>query len=74
MSSHRVLDLRDEPSLLARDRVEYDPGGVRDLLFALRLKPAAGAMVDVSRGDVFDLAVYRATGDRHLAALFGAAA
>jgi hypothetical protein len=74
MPPHQVLDLRDEPRLLALDRVEYDPGGVRDLLFALRLKPAVGATVDASRGNVFDLAVYRATGDRHLAALFGTAA
>jgi len=74
MASHRVLDLRDESRLLANDRVEYDLRGVRELLSALQLKPVGGAVVGTARGDVFDLAVFRATGDRRLAALFGTAA
>ncbi|MEQ8841199.1 MAG: hypothetical protein RIB98_09460 [Acidimicrobiales bacterium] len=50
-----------------------DLRGVRDLLSALQLKPVSGPMVDTPKGDVFDLAVYRATGDRHLATIFGTA-
>ncbi len=84
MTSHDVLDLTDEAALLAdggvagtaRDdlRVGYDETGVRALLSALQLKPVSGPMVDVTKGDVFDLAVYRATGDRRLATIFGTAA
>lgn len=74
MASHDVLDLTNEAALLAEDRVEYDPCGMRTLLSALQLKPASGPMVDAPSGDVFDLAVYRATGDRHLASIFGTAA
>jgi|AACY02.14.fsa_nt_gi hypothetical protein len=84
MTSHDVLDLTDEAALLAsgsdggavRDdqRVDYDVTGVRAMLSALQLKPVSGPMVDVTKGDVFDLAVYRATGDRRLATIFGTAA
>ncbi len=78
MASHDLLDLTDEPGLLAQDRVEYDPRGVRQLLSALQLKPVGGSPRKVSDGPdagaVFDLAVFRATGDRRLATLFGTAA
>jgi len=78
MASHDLLDLTDEPGLLAQDRVEYDPRGVRQLLSALQLKPVGGSSRNVSDGSdagtVFDLAVFRATGDRRLATLFGTAA
>lgn len=80
-SSHPVLDLTDEAALLAADRARVsdrvaveDPDGVRALLSALNLKPVTGPMLDAPKGDVFDLAVYRATGDRRLACLFGTAA
>lgn len=77
-ASHDILDLTDEATLLAASCDEgpigYDPTGVRALLSALQLKPVSGPMVDLPRGDVFDLAVYRATGDRRLATLFGTAA
>ena len=77
-ASHDILDLTDETALLAAScdtgRSGYDPTGVRALLSALQLKPVSGPMVDLPRGDVFDLAVYRATGDRRLATLFGTAA
>ena len=73
-----ILDLTDEAALLAEtgteERVGYDPRGVRSLLSALQLKPVSGPMVDTPKGNVFDLAVYRATGDRRLATLFGTAA
>lgn len=75
MATHDdVLDLTDETALLAKDRAEYDLRGVRALLAALNLKPVSGPMVDAVPGAVFDLAVYRATGDRRLATLFGTAA
>jgi hypothetical protein len=78
MASHDVLDLTDEPRLLAEDRAEYDPRGVRQLLSALQLKPVGGSSRNGSGGTdtaaVFDLAVFRATGDRRLATLFGTAA
>lgn len=84
MPSTDVLDLTDEAALLAdgddggsvRDdlRVGYDRTGVRALLSALQLKPVSGPMVDEPKGDTFDLAVYRATGDRRLATIFGTAA
>ncbi|MEZ5245331.1 MAG: hypothetical protein R2707_09570 [Acidimicrobiales bacterium] len=77
-ASHDILDLTDEAALLAgagdEIRIGYDPTGARALLSALQLKPVSGPMVDAPRGDVFDLAVYRATGDRRLATLFGTAA
>ncbi|MEM7143236.1 MAG: hypothetical protein AAF548_19600 [Actinomycetota bacterium] len=73
-----ILDLTDEAALAADepafDLARYDPRGVRALLSALQLKPVSGPMVDVPKGNVFDLAVYRATGDRRLATLFGTAA
>lgn len=79
MASQHVLDLTDESALLESDRshglrVGYDVSGVRALLSALQLKPVSGPMVDTPKGDVFDLAVYRATGDRRLATIFGTAA
>lgn len=82
MASHDFLDLTDETALLSvrseerrRDdlRVGYDATGVRALLSALQLKPVGGPMVDAPKGDVLDLAVYRATGDRRLATIFGTA-
>ena len=79
-----VLDLTDEQGLLAEDRVTYDPEGVRRLLAALNLKPTVApapvpAVIDAreivaGQASVFDLAVYRATGDRHLASIFSSAA
>lgn len=69
-----VLDLTDEVGLHAWHRVAYDRDGVRSLLAELNLRPVAGPALDAARGEVFDLAVYRATGDRRLASLFGAAA
>lgn len=78
MASHdpleNVLDLTDEAALLPEDRARLDPSGVRALLSALNLKPVSGPMVDAPKGNVFDLAVYRATGDRRLATIFGTAA
>ena len=77
-ASHDLLDLTDEAALLAGHggarRTGYDPTGARALLSALQLKPVSGPMVDLPRGDVFDLAVFRATGDRRLATIFGTAA
>ena len=77
-ASQHVLDLTDEVALLAGgrqvSRIGYDVTGARTLLSALRLKPVSGPGVDGPKGDVFDLAVYRATGDRRLATLFGTAA
>lgn len=74
MASHDIIDLTDERSLFAAERIDVDIDGMRSLLSALQLKPVSGPMVDAPRGDVFDLAVYRATGDRRLATLFGTAA
>ena len=78
LASHDILDLTDEAALIAgvRDeqRVGYDSTGVRALLSALQLKPVSGPMVDAPKGNVLDLAVYRATGDRRLATIFGTAA
>ena len=78
MASHDILDLTDETALLVDDReksrIGYDTSGVRALLSALQLKPVSGPMVDAPKGNVFDLAVFRATGDRRLATLFGTAA
>ena len=69
-----LLDLTDETALLVEHRATYDPDGVRALLAELNLRPTAGPALDAPRGEVFDLAVYRATGDRRLAGLFGTAA
>lgn len=66
-----ILDLTDEQGLLAADYAEYHPEGVRALLAALNLKPVG--RVDLTEAEIFDLAVYRATGDRRLATLFGSA-
>jgi hypothetical protein len=74
MASHDIIDLTDERSLFAAEPVDVDIDGMRSLLSALQLKPVSGPMVDAPRGDVFDLAVFRATGDRRLATLFGTAA
>jgi len=78
MAQQHLLDLTDETALLSTTREcesgDYDPSGIRALLSALQLKPVSGPMVDTPKGDVFDLAVYRATGDRRLATIFGTAA
>lgn len=78
MAPQHVIDLTDEAALHAvhpgERRVDYDLTGMRAVLSALQLKPVGGPMVDAPKGDVFDLAVYRATGDRRLATLFGTAA
>ncbi len=66
-----ILDLTDEEGLAVQHFAEYDPEGVRSLLAALNLKPR-GEHPPVDT-DVFDLSVFRATGDRHLASLFGTA-
>ena len=80
MAPQHVLDLTDEAALLAETAdpapvgdVHLDLRGVRDLLSALQLKPVSGPMVDAPKGDVFNLAVFRATGDRRLATIFGTA-
>jgi len=78
MAQQHVLDLTDETALTSTssdsERVGYDATGVRMLLSALQLKPVSGPMVDAPKGNVLDIAVYRATGDRRLATLFGTAA
>lgn len=66
------LDLTDEEGLLAEDFAERNPQGTRALLAALNLR-IPGAPQE-PRADVFDMAVFRATGDRHLATIFGRAA
>ena len=66
------LDLTDEGALLAEDFAEGDPQGSRSLLAALNLtNPAAPTG---ATAEVMDMAIYRATGDRRLALLFGRAA
>lgn len=66
------LDLTDEAGLLAEDAAERDPQGTRARLAALNLRnPAAPTG---PRAVVLDAAIFRATGDRHLAGLFGRAA
>ncbi|MFT5200688.1 MAG: hypothetical protein ACI9C1_000052 [Candidatus Aldehydirespiratoraceae bacterium] len=74
MAPRYEIDLTNETALLAKDRVENDTPGIRALLCALQLKPVSGPMVDTPKGNVLDLAVYRATGDRRLATIFGTAA
>lgn len=66
------LDLTDEFGLLAEDSADNDLQATRSRLAALNLQnPAhAGGVGAV----VFDAAIYRATGDRHLASLFSRAA
>lgn len=66
------LDLTDEDGLLAEDFAERNPQGTRALLAALNLR-IPGAPTE-AKADVFDMAVFRATGDRHLATIFGKAA
>lgn len=65
------VDLRDEPGLLAADRAEYDIDGVRALLAAINLQPLGAPSTEVEEGEVVDLAVFRATGSRSLARIFG---
>lgn len=67
------LDLTDEQGLLAEDYAERHPEGTRALLAALNLK-VPGATDAADHGERFDFAVYKATGDRHLASIFGRAA
>ena len=64
------LDLRDEDQLLAADRAEYDIDGVRALLAAINLQPVS-APSESRDVEVMDLAIYRATGSRSLARIFG---
>jgi hypothetical protein len=66
------LDLTDEISLLAEDSADNDPQASRARLAALNLRNPAQA-IDADPV-VFDVAIYKATGDRHLASLFGRAA
>jgi hypothetical protein len=68
-----ILDLTDEAALLAEDRAACDPARVRSRLAELNLQTVGGPAPDARRGEVVDLAVYRATGDLRLASLFGAA-
>lgn len=82
MASHdtaeTIRDLTEEAALLVEsvdgERACGDPSGVRALLSALNLQTVSGPVVDGPKGNVLDLAVYRATGDRRLATLFGTAA
>lgn len=67
------LDLTDEQGLLAEDYAEQHPEGTRALLAALNLK-VPGTADAHDRGERFDFAVFKATGDRHLASIFGRAA
>ena len=68
------LDLRDEETLLAGDRAEYDVEGVRALLAAINLQPSWGAAAAQERdAEIMDLAIFRATGSRSLARIFGSA-
>ncbi len=67
-----ALDVRDETQLLAADRAEYDVDGVRALLAAINLQPAVMGRTEPRRAaEVMDLAIYRATGSRRLARIFG---
>ncbi len=65
------VDLRDEDELLAADRAEYDIDGVRALLAAINLQPVGSPSSLLREGEVVDLAVFRATGSRSLARIFG---
>ncbi len=64
------LDLTDESAMLCRDYAERNPEGTRALLAALNLQPT-GHQADEPTRHVFDLGVYRATGCRRLASIFG---
>ena len=66
------LDLTDEDGLLAEDFAERNPQGTRALLAALNLRRPGTS--GIAAGHTFDVAVFRATGDRHLATIFGTAA
>lgn len=66
-----ILDLTDEEGLAVQHYAEYDRNGVRSLLAALNLRAHGGE--PPVEADVFDISVFRATGDRHLASLFGTA-
>ncbi len=65
------LDLTDERGILCEDYAERNPKGTRALLAALNLQPN-GQSDDEPVGDVFDLRIFRATGSRRLATIFGA--
>ena len=69
--SSAILALTDEEGLLFEDFAQFDPQRVRTLLAALNLQISGHG--EVRADEVFELAVYRATGDRHLATLFGTA-
>ena len=64
------IDLTDEQGLLAEDLAERDPQESRARLAALNLQPAGAAASD-ARTERFGFAVYKATGDRRIASLFG---
>ncbi len=64
------LDLTDEHGMLCEDYAERNPEGTRALLAALNLQ-ASGPTPEQPEDGVFDLAIYRATGSRRLASLFG---
>ncbi len=64
------LDLTDEGGILCEDYAERNPEGTRALLAALNLQPA-GHRAGEPTLHVFDLGVYRATGCRRLASIFG---
>lgn len=66
------IDLRDEELLHAMLDAEFDIERVRAALHAINLQTTAGAIDTVSHV-VFDLAVFRSTGSRRLAAMFGPA-
>lgn len=66
------LDLTDESALLAEDTADNDLQATRTRLAALNLRNPAQPSGPVAT--VFDATIYRVTGDRHLASLFGRAA
>lgn len=73
-----LLDLTDEEALRVQHHAVFDRDGVRCLLAALNLKPHGGVAhegggADGGDAQVFELSVFRATGDLRLASLFGTA-
>ena len=64
------IDLRDEELLHAMLDAEFDVERVRAALYAINLQTTVGAL-EPGSSVVFDLAVYRSTGSRRLAAMFG---
>lgn len=64
------LDLANESGMLCEDYAERNPDGTRTLLAALNLQPG-GRPADEPVGCVFDIGIYRATGSRRLASIFG---